>query len=150
AFLHKQDDHWRWAIVSTGTGAGAGYVTLTRSQKAVIVAYTTGDSSVGGGSDALYARRSRDGGVTWSTPVRIAGHHAHAPHLISLDRRNVALLWTQSVHEAGRESEQVWFARSSNAATSWQKSERLRATRDVDHISVQPLRDESALVLVQS
>jgi hypothetical protein len=114
-----------------------------------VVAYVTGDSSAGGGVNALYTRRSGDLGRTWSDPVRVVGSGVFGLALLRIGPRALALLWVQRPAAGARLASALWLSRSRDDGASWETAAQVPDTRGVQQFAAITLSDRSAVVAVQ-
>jgi len=95
----------------------------------LVLSWIEGDGKVW----ELYAARSTDGGVQWSSPVRVAGgaqapdevhpHGESSPRLVVGPGKRMALVWPNSITVPGRKwpAAMLRFARSDDGGLHWSK-----------------------------
>jgi hypothetical protein len=86
---------------------------------AVVLLYDGAAAS--GGLQTIEARRSSDGGVTWSGPVTLSslGENATAPAVESRGRGDVRAWYYQTSGAGNDDAWNIWYRRSSDGGATW-------------------------------
>ena len=88
------------------------------------------------GNQRVYARRSSDGGLSWSARKRISPKHADAafPAAIGGDAGDFRV-WYMDDRRGSNDRWNVWFRRSTNSGRDWSRSLRISdASRSTAYI----------------
>ena len=107
------------------------------------------------GNQRVYARRSLDGGVSWSAPKRISPRHADAafPAAIGAGAGDFRV-WYMDDRRGSNDRWNVWFRRSTDGGRAWSKSVRISdASGGPAYIRpsgfLQPYGDYGELAIIQ-
>ena len=107
------------------------------------------------GNQRVYARRSPDGGLSWSARKRISPKHADAafPAAIGGDAGDFQV-WYMDDRGGSNDRWNVWFRRSTNGGRDWSRSLRISdASRGTAYIRpdgfLQPYGDYGELAIIQ-
>jgi hypothetical protein len=98
----------------------AGHVALSADARGrLTIAYDA--PTVDHGFQRIYVRRSRDGGLTWSsrTALSVDGEHATAPMIESRGNGDVRLAYYQTARGGNLDRWNVWYRSSSDGGRSW-------------------------------